>query len=141
MGGRYTMSGDATNYSIQEKLQLLTLHYPKLKLIWSPNPYASAQLLEELKVNKDEPNCDRALAAGSNEIDEDDKIINYNQKLFDFLEKLPGVSSKNIDDIMKSGVSLRHLLSMSVNDFKDNLKMNASDAEMLYNSLCKPFEK
>lgn len=35
---------------VQKKLQLLTLHFPKLKIVWSPSPYASAQLFEELKV-------------------------------------------------------------------------------------------
>lgn len=39
-------STDVTN-----KLLLLTLHFPKLKLVWSPNPHATAQLFEELKVN------------------------------------------------------------------------------------------
>lgn len=33
-----------------QKLQLLTLHFPKLRIIWSPGPYATAQLFEELKV-------------------------------------------------------------------------------------------
>jgi len=32
------------------KLQLLTLHFPKLKIVWSPSPHATAQLFEELKV-------------------------------------------------------------------------------------------
>ena len=35
---------------ITAKLQLLTIHFPKLKLVWSPSPHATAQLFEELKV-------------------------------------------------------------------------------------------
>lgn len=46
------LSNDANDFNIQQKLLLLTLHFPKLKIIWSPSPYASAQLFEELKVSK-----------------------------------------------------------------------------------------
>lgn len=46
----YMISEDANSFEIQQKLLLLTLHFPKLKIIWSPSPYASAQLFEELKV-------------------------------------------------------------------------------------------
>lgn len=35
---------------ITAKLQLLTIHFPKLKLVWSPSPYATAQLFQEIKV-------------------------------------------------------------------------------------------
>lgn len=37
---------------ITAKLQLLTLHFPKLKIVWSPSPYATAQLFEEIKVRR-----------------------------------------------------------------------------------------
>lgn len=48
--GTYYMSNDVTSSDVAAKLQLLTLHFPKLKLVWSPSPYATAQLFEELKV-------------------------------------------------------------------------------------------
>lgn len=35
---------------ITSKLQLLTLHFPKLRLVWSPSPFATAELFHELKV-------------------------------------------------------------------------------------------
>lgn len=52
--GSYMLSqdpGGMATFDIQKKLQLLTIHFPKLKIVWSPSPYASAQLFEELKVN------------------------------------------------------------------------------------------
>lgn len=48
----YMLSNDSKNFDVQQKLLLLTLHFPKLKIVWSPSPYASAQLFEELKVSK-----------------------------------------------------------------------------------------
>ncbi len=44
-----------SNVDITQKLQLLTICFPKLRLVWSPSPYATAQLFEELKQNRDEP--------------------------------------------------------------------------------------
>lgn len=35
---------------ISSKLILLTMHFPRLRIVWSPSPYATAQLFEELKV-------------------------------------------------------------------------------------------
>jgi ERCC4-type nuclease len=48
--GTYYVSNNVTSNDVAAKLQLLTLHFPKLKLVWSPSPYATAQLFEELKV-------------------------------------------------------------------------------------------
>ncbi|KAI8422398.1 hypothetical protein MSG28_006247 [Choristoneura fumiferana] len=40
---------DTRKADIQQKLQLLTIHFPRLKLVWSPSPYATAELFYELK--------------------------------------------------------------------------------------------
>lgn len=50
--GRYYLSRDMSSTDITAKLQLLTLHFPKLKIVWSPSPYATAQLFEEIKVRR-----------------------------------------------------------------------------------------
>lgn len=50
------ISGESmSNADITQKLQLLTICFPKLRIVWSPSPYATAQLFEELKQNRDEP--------------------------------------------------------------------------------------
>lgn len=50
------ISGESmSNIDITQKLQLLTICFPKLRIVWSPSPYATAQLFEELKQNRDEP--------------------------------------------------------------------------------------
>jgi DNA excision repair protein ERCC-4 len=46
---------DSNNTEIMQKLQLLTIHFPKLRLVWSPSPYATAQLFEEIKQTKEQP--------------------------------------------------------------------------------------
>lgn len=50
------ISGESmSNVDIIQKLQLLTITFPKLRIVWSPSPYATAQLFEELKQNREEP--------------------------------------------------------------------------------------
>lgn len=50
------ISGESmSNIDITQKLQLLTISFPKLRIVWSPSPYATAQLFEELKQNRGEP--------------------------------------------------------------------------------------
>ncbi|XP_044268362.1 DNA repair endonuclease XPF isoform X2 [Tribolium madens] len=49
---QYMVSSDTNSFDIQKKLLLLSLHFPKLKIIWSPSPYATAQLFEELMVKR-----------------------------------------------------------------------------------------
>ncbi|XP_059046563.1 DNA repair endonuclease XPF isoform X2 [Achroia grisella] len=49
--GHFVVSSDLSGADIQQKLQLLTIHFPRLKLVWSPSPYATAELFLELKLN------------------------------------------------------------------------------------------
>ncbi|KAI5729952.1 hypothetical protein M8J76_008305 [Diaphorina citri] len=60
--GNYYLSRDiaAKSSDITAKLQLLTLHFPKLRLIWSSGPYNTAQLFFELKQGRDEPSAEVA---------------------------------------------------------------------------------
>ena len=115
--GHFMLSTDSgsSNADIVQKLQLLTIHFPKLRIVWSPSPYATAQLFEELKMNKDEPNSEMAIQLGSEDPTQDYDLVaeKYNTNIHDFLLKLPGISSKNIDAVMRKGKSLKDLLKMN----------------------------
>lgn len=133
--GRLMLSreSESNNIDIMQKLQLLTIHYPKLRLVWSPSPYATAQLFEELKQNKEEPNVETASQVGS------DDAINelatatdkYNTALYDFLLKLPGINSKNIHNVMKKGKSLKNLVKLKEPELIEILG-NAKDAKLFH---------
>lgn len=118
---------------VQQKLLLLTIHFPKLRLIWSPNPYASAQLFEELKQNKEQPNIEYATNIGD---EQDINIIEskYNSGIYDFVRKLPGINSKNIDTFLRRVKNMKNALKLTEEELKDILG-NASDAKSFYTSL------
>ena len=50
--------------SAQHMLVLLTLAFPRLKIIWSSSPYQTAEIFAELKKNNPEPDPIRAVQAG-----------------------------------------------------------------------------
>ncbi|XP_050425098.1 DNA repair endonuclease XPF isoform X1 [Adelges cooleyi] len=134
--GNYYLSKDMTTShrnDITSKLQLLTLHFPKLRLVWSPSPYATAELFHELKEGKTQPISSEAavigLEAGQN-FDEEE----YNAVIKDFLCKLPGVTTQNICSILDKGKSLPHMMNMSQQELK-TLCRNSNDADLLYSSL------
>ncbi|KAG5880660.1 hypothetical protein JTB14_022822 [Gonioctena quinquepunctata] len=126
---RYMLSTGTPSFDIQQKLLLLTLHFPKLKLIWSPSPYATAQLFEELKAGKEEPNVEYAAATGEQDLD----MIQsrYNSNVYDFVQKIPGITSKNIDVFLKKGESMENVVNKTEEELKEILG-NSTDAQSLY---------
>ncbi|XP_055541301.1 DNA repair endonuclease XPF [Wyeomyia smithii] len=137
----FMMSGDSSNADITQKLQLLTLHFPKMKLVWSPSPYATAQLFEELKQGKLEPDPEAAVLVGSDDVDEpndtDHIAERANSNIHDFLIKLPGINSRNIGKVMKKCKNLRELLHKSEEELTELLG-NQANAKMLHQILHVP---
>ncbi|CAD7087672.1 unnamed protein product [Hermetia illucens] len=133
--GKYMISGESitSNADIVQKLQLLTLHFPKLRLIWSPSPYATAQLFEELKQGKSQPDSAKAALIGSDESNPTE-IDKFNTNIFDFMIRLPGINSKNIGKVMRHGGSLKELLKKSEADLAELLDSQAN-AKLLWNIL------
>ncbi|BFG00357.1 DNA repair endonuclease XPF [Drosophila madeirensis] len=125
--GKFMLSQQttATNADIVQKLQLLTLHFPRLRLIWSPSPYATAQLFEELKLGKPEPDPRQAVALGSEEPVAGEQL-QYNSGIHDFLLRLPGVHTRNVYGLLRKGGSLHQLL----------LRTQAELSEMLQSQEC-----
>lgn len=50
------------------RLVMLTIQFPKLRLLWSPTPHATAELFELLKTNKPQPSLEEALKITEKEL-------------------------------------------------------------------------
>lgn len=59
------------------------------------------------------PNVATVMALSSEKMADDISYERYNIHVHDFVQKLPGVTSKNISRIMNKGVSLDHLITLS----------------------------
>jgi len=80
---------------LQSKLVLLTLAFPRLKIIWSSSPYQTAEIFEELKKNQEEPDPIKAVQIGLN-AGEDPADQTFNQTPQEMLRAVPGITPKNI---------------------------------------------
>lgn len=133
--GRYMLSrdSDVNNAEIMQKLQLLTIHFPKLRLVWSPSPYATAQLFEEIKQSKEQPDPNQAVQSGSDDptLELDAITDKYNAAIHDLLLKLPGMTLKNIDGVMRKGKNLKELLKMDESQLT-SLLGNSKEAKILH---------
>lgn len=131
--GNYYASKDVQNTLITSKLQLLTLHFPRLKLVWSPGPHATAQLFEELKQGKEQPDPIKAAQIGVEE-NKDLTMGKYNSRIQDFIAKLPGITTKNLHLVLNKGQSLDHLITLTKEELTELLQ-NSHEAQMLYNAI------
>jgi DNA excision repair protein ERCC-4 len=97
---------------IQSKLVLLSLNFPQVRIIWSSSPYATAEIFKDLKSGNYEPNILKAIAMGIEEDTDITAAINGNAE--DLLRALPGISSKEVKNIMKKIESIKQLCCLSL---------------------------
>ena len=83
---------------LQSKLTLLTLAFPRLKIIWSSSPYQTAEIFEELKKQQEEPDPVKAVQVGL-VAGEDPSDQSFNQTPQDMLRAVPGMSEKNLSRV------------------------------------------
>lgn len=124
---------------IQSKLVLLTLSFPRLRVVWSSSPYATADIFAELKQNYEEPDEAIVSRIGTNNIvnnTEEGQTSNQtnheapkglfavkvgvedylNTTLQEILLSLPGITTKNYMLIIRSVRDLADLCEMTLDE-------------------------
>ncbi|RPB01763.1 DNA repair protein [Choiromyces venosus 120613-1] len=108
------LTGSIGQHDLQAKLVLLTIAFPKVKLIWSSSPYQTAEIFEELKRNQKEPDPLEAIKLG---LEPGEEIAGaYNQTPQEILRSIPGINPKNIKLIMAEVDNLVELSNMEEKD-------------------------
>ncbi|XP_061764876.1 DNA repair endonuclease XPF isoform X2 [Nerophis ophidion] len=132
--GRSDFRHEISSNDISSKLTLLTLHFPRLRILWCPSPHATAELFLELKQGRLEPDAAaaQAVTAESDTVAESTEL--YNAGPYDFLLKMPGVSTKNFRSLIKNANSLADLAKLGQDKLAEILG-NASNARLLYEFL------
>ncbi|EHB04165.1 DNA repair endonuclease XPF [Heterocephalus glaber] len=130
LSARGALFQEISSSDISSKLTLLTLHFPRLRLLWCPSPHATAELFEELKQNKPQPDAATAMAitADSETLPESEK---YNPGPQDFLLKMPGVNAKNCRSLMNHVKNIAELATLS-QDKLTGILGHAANAKQLY---------
>ncbi|XP_002918113.1 DNA repair endonuclease XPF [Ailuropoda melanoleuca] len=127
---RGALHQEISSNDVSSKLTLLTLHFPRLRILWCPSPHATAELFEELKQNKPQPDAATAMAvtADSDTLPESEK---YNPGPQDFLLRMPGVNAKNCRTLMHHVKNIAELASLS-QDKLAGILGNPGNAKQLY---------
>ncbi|KAG2072910.1 hypothetical protein BDR04DRAFT_1073253 [Suillus decipiens] len=112
--------------SIQSKLVLLILHFPRVRIIWSSSPYGTADIFNDLKANTFEPDPNRAIAIGAEEDSEAGAGINAAAE--ELLRCLPGVTAKNVKYVMNKVGSIRELCELDRKGVQDILGVEPGNA-------------
>lgn len=102
---------------LQSKLVLLTLSFPRLRIIWSSSPFQTAEIFATLKTNHDEPDPLFAVKVGL------DPGVQVGEEYFhretqDMLRTVPGVTAKNIKNLVLDARDVREVANMSVEELE-----------------------
>lgn len=125
---------EISSNDISSKLTLLTLHFPRLRILWCPSPHATADLFLDLKQGRSEPDATAAQAVTAESDMVAESAALYNPGPYDFLLKMPGVNTKNYRALIKNADSLADLAKLSQDKLAEILG-NANGAKLLYEFL------
>lgn len=101
---------------LQAKIVILTLQFPRLRIIWSSSPYQTAEIFEELKKQQEEPDPMKAVSIGLEEGEDPETGRVFNQDPMDMLRAIPGVTEKNLVRISLEVGSIQELANMDENE-------------------------
>ncbi|SPO26665.1 related to RAD1 - component of the nucleotide excision repairosome [Ustilago trichophora] len=128
-------SASATDLDIQSKLVLLTLAFPRLRIIWSSSPYATSDIFADLKINFDQPDAAKVALVGLDDFSEQNTNTttttttsseirrsdwqsssehSFNLAPQDLLRALPGVNTKNFRYIMSQVRDISDLFNLTL---------------------------
>ncbi|KAJ3197530.1 hypothetical protein HK101_002833 [Irineochytrium annulatum] len=110
-------TGGGTEASeLGNKLALLSLKFPKLRIIWSSNPAATAEIFEDLKKEQPEPDIEEAMKIGVENEDTVDSA--YSIIPSDMVRALPGVTPQNYRHVMSRVSCMRGFTDLTFDELE-----------------------
>ncbi|KAI9725732.1 MAG: hypothetical protein M1828_002615 [Chrysothrix sp. TS-e1954] len=111
-----SLNPNASN-DLQSKLVLLTIAFPRLRIIWSSSPYQTAEIFEELKKQQDEPDPMKAVQIGL-EAGQEAEQQTFSQVPQDMLRAVPGITSKNMSRLTLEVDNVFQVAQMEVDEME-----------------------
>jgi DNA excision repair protein ERCC-4 len=124
-GSLSSVSAANASSDLQSKLVLLTLSFPRLKIIWSSSPYQTAEIFESLKMQQDEPDPIACVRIG---LDKDEKVGDqaFNREPQDMLRVVPGVTAKNLKSLVLEAGNIRDVSNMTAEELEPTIGKEAA---------------
>ncbi|KAL2263145.1 hypothetical protein VTK26DRAFT_8043 [Humicola hyalothermophila] len=98
---------------LQSKIVLLTLAFPKLRIVWSSSPYETAEIFERLKAQEQEPDPIAAVRAGLDKDAQAEEQV-FNTEPQEMLAAVPGVTPNNIFMLALKAENIKEVANMTV---------------------------
>ncbi|KIH91533.1 DNA excision repair protein ERCC-4 [Sporothrix brasiliensis 5110] len=96
---------------LQSKIVLLTLAFPRLRILWASSPYETAEIFERLKSHEAEPDPVAAVRAGLDpHARADDQPFNLEPQ--EMLAAVPGVTPANLRTLVMETESIAAIAAM-----------------------------
>ncbi|KDN53411.1 hypothetical protein K437DRAFT_265777 [Tilletiaria anomala UBC 951] len=135
-------SANRSELDIQSKLVLLTTTFPRLRIVWSSSPYATADIFEDIKQNFEEPDVAKVAGIGleddhgpqgSTEIVAGSSVVSFNttnEHSFnltpqDLLRAMPGINTRNYRYIMNQVRDIAELCDLTQEELQELLGIEA----------------
>ncbi|KAI2639339.1 DNA repair endonuclease XPF [Xylaria nigripes] len=100
---------------LQSKIVLLTLAFPRLRIIWSSSPYQTAEIFENLKTQESEPDPIAAVRAGlDKDMNAEDQA--FNLEPHEMLGAVPGVTPQNLKNLTLNTENVREVANMTIEE-------------------------
>ncbi|KAK3298275.1 uncharacterized protein B0H64DRAFT_370795 [Chaetomium fimeti] len=110
-------AASAGAHDLQSKIVLLTLAFPRLRVIWSSSPYETAEIFERLKAQEAEPDPIAAVRAGlDGDGDAQAEGQVFNAVPQEMLGAVPGVTQKNIMNLVLHTENIREVANMTAEE-------------------------
>jgi DNA excision repair protein ERCC-4 len=126
--GSFRSKNDLTQ--VMPKLQVLTMNFPNLRLIWSPGAHYTSEVFQELKKGKAQPSPDEAMAIQKEAVGEHIST-KYSPIPHSFISRMPGIDSRNVYSILNRFNSLQELANAPEKELEETLE-NSHTAAVLY---------
>ncbi|KAF2872985.1 DNA repair endonuclease XPF [Massariosphaeria phaeospora] len=124
MSAPTTAAGLAVAPDLQAKIVMLTLAFPRLKIIWSSSPYQTAEIFNELKKQQEEPDPMKAVQIGLDPNMQGDEMRSFNQVTQDMLRTIPGVNEKVLTTLT---LEVKNILELANMEEKELFKLIGTD--------------
>ncbi|KAF8526823.1 hypothetical protein JB92DRAFT_2870207 [Gautieria morchelliformis] len=122
-----SLPGETPDFgSVQAKLVLLALSFPRVRIIWSSSPYATSEIFTDLKLHNPEPDPAKAAAVGAE--DDADVGAGVNLAAEELLRSLPGITAKNARYVMGKVASVRELCGLGLGQVQEILGVEPGKA-------------
>lgn len=110
---------DGPTPTIQAKLAMLVLTFPRVRIIWASSPYATAEIFKDLKVDRSEPDPAKAITVGAEE--DPDAGAGVNAAAEELLKSLPGITERNVKYVMGKVKNVREFCELNLKEVQEIL--------------------